>query len=128
MDGHLVEVKRASRDTLNQVRATKYITLVAYQVASGSWYVVPAHEVVRLVSRKLRGQHTENPFESATLSLTRLSLFRVTDASQLREAVLTAAHSSDEYPALRAEMKRVLRQSRRLADESLMRVRSLLAE
>jgi hypothetical protein len=128
LEGHLVEVKRASSATLNQVRATKYITLVAFEVGTGSWYVVPAHEVVRGVARKQRGQHTENPFESATLSLRNLEAFRVVDPSGLREAVLAAVGASQKYPRLHDEMRLVLTESRRLADEALARVRALLAE
>jgi hypothetical protein len=128
LDGHLVEVKRASSVTLNQVRATKYITLVAYEVGADAWYVVPAHEVVRHVSRKRRGQHTENPFESATLSLRNLSEFRVAEVSKLKGAVLQAVADSAEYPAVQDEMKRVLSESRRLADDSIARVRAALGE
>jgi len=43
------------------------------------WYVVPAHVVVAEVSQKRRGQHTENPFESATLSLNILRPWKVED-------------------------------------------------
>ncbi len=128
LDGHLVEVKRASSVTLNQVRATKYITLVAYEVGADAWYVVPAHEVVRHVSRKRRGQHTENPFESATLSLRNLGAFGVEDATHLREKVLQAVADSGKYPAVQDEMKRVLSESRRLADDSIARVRAALGE
>jgi hypothetical protein len=46
LDDHPIEVKRASANTLNQVRAVKYITLVAYHEPSDTWYVVPAHQVV----------------------------------------------------------------------------------
>jgi hypothetical protein len=128
VDGHLIEVKRASSVTLNQVRATKYITLVAYEVNADAWYVVPAYEVVRQVSRKRRGQHTENPFESATLSLRNLTAFRVVDVGTLRDVVLQAVAASARYPALQDEMKRVLSESRRLADDSIARVRLALGE
>jgi hypothetical protein len=128
LDGHLIEVKRASSVTLNQVRATKYITLVAYEVHTDAWYVVAAHEVVRHVSRKRRGQHTENPFESATLSLRNLTAFRVADTAELRAAVLQAVADSAEYPVVHEEMRRVLLESRRLADDSIARVRAALGE
>lgn len=122
LEGNLVEVKGATSTTLNQVRATKYITLVAYDARTDDWYVVPAHEVVRQVSRKQRGQHTENPFESATLSLRNLTAFRVRNPAQLREAVLNAVNDSASYPLVQEEMRRVLTTSRGLADDSIARV------
>lgn len=60
LDGCPIEVKSATSNTLNQVRAVKYIPLVAYHVPTEAWFVVPAPDVVRLVSSKARGQHTEN--------------------------------------------------------------------
>lgn len=72
VDGRYVEVKKATSATLNQVRAVKYIPLVALSVPEMTWYVIPANEIVRQCARKRRGQHTENPFESATLSLNNL--------------------------------------------------------
>src|SRR5665648_452929 len=73
IDGCPIEVKNATANTLNQVRAVKYIPLVAYHQATSTWYVVPAQHVVRLVSGRVRGQHTENPFESATISVKNLA-------------------------------------------------------
>lgn len=122
LDGHLVEIKAASSNTLNQVRATKFITLVAFDTRTTDWYVVPAHEVVRLVSGKQRGQHTENPFESATLSVANLQMFRLASEDQLREAVLDAAAASAEFPEVRDAMQFVLDESRCLAEESRARV------
>jgi hypothetical protein len=124
LEGRVVEIKRATATTLNQVRAVKFIVLVASYCPAGaapSWYVIPGHRVVELVAAKARGQHTENPFESATLSIKALSEFRVTAAS-LRQAVLDAASADQQYPELRAEMNRVLEQSRALAKESRERV------
>jgi len=119
-------VKRATSVTLNQVRAVKYLPLVVHYAPADDWYVVPAHVVVAGVSQKRRGQHTENPFESATLSLTNLHTWKVDDARRLREATLEAIAASDRYPELRSAMKDVLRESRDLADASLERVRELL--
>src|SRR5436190_7171588 len=72
VDGHEVEVKKAASATLNQVRAVKFIPLVALFLPEGRWFVIPASEIVRQCAKKTRGQHTENPFESATLSLNNL--------------------------------------------------------
>ena len=77
LQGHPVEIKRATSDTLNQVRAVKYLPIVVHFAPADEWYVVPAHVVVAAVSRKRRGQHTENPFESATLSLRNLRDWKV---------------------------------------------------
>jgi len=126
LEGHPVEIKRATSTTLNQVRALKYLPLVVYFEPNDEWYVVPAHVVVAGVSQKRRGQHTENPFESATLSLRILSAWGVKDSGRLQEATLDAIAESDRYPELRMAMDDVLRESRALADTSLERIRSLL--
>jgi hypothetical protein len=126
LDGHPVEVKRATSVTLNQVRAVKYIPLAVHFEPTDEWYVVPAHVVVAAVSQKTRGQHTENPFESATLSLAGLYAYKVAAASALRDATLEAIHESERFPELREAMRQVLHESRDLADASLDRVRGLL--
>ena len=128
LDGSPVEVKRATKSTINQVRAVKYIPLVIYFDPEQAWYVVPAHAVIALVSRKTRGQHTENPFESATLSLANLSPYRIASGADLKEAVRTAVASSARYPQLRDAMRTVLDDSRALAADSVRRVHVLLAE
>ena len=125
---HHVEVKKASSKTLNQVRAVKYIPLVAYHVDEARWYVVPANEIVRQCARKARGQHTENPFESATLSLTNLAACAVADPTQLRERVYAAIEEAARHPELKALMERVLRESQELAARSVAEARKLLVE
>jgi hypothetical protein len=129
IDGNFVEIKSATSTTLNQVRAVKFIVLIAYYCPDGAapyWYVVPAHQVVALVARKPRGQHTENPFESATLSIRDLASYRVGDETQLRERVLAAVHDGTRYTDLQAEMARVLKESRALASGSRERVSAVL--
>jgi hypothetical protein len=67
LDGDYVGIKRAASDSINQVRAVKYATLVVHNPPEDVWYVVPAHEVVRLLCGRKRGQHGESPFEFAVL-------------------------------------------------------------
>lgn len=126
LEGTPVEVKRATSATLNQVRAVKYIPLVVYFEPGDEWYVVPAHVVVAAVSQKARGQHTENPFESATMSVNRLGAYKVSDVGMLRQATLDAIQSSARFPELREAMQQVLAESRALAGRSLEHVRTLL--
>ncbi len=128
LERHAVEIKRATSTTLNQVRAVKYITLVAFHVPSETWFVVPACDVVRLVAQKTRGQHTENPFESATLSTNNLSAFVVAEPLGLRDATLAAVSKSAARPDLAEAMKWVLTESKRLAAESCQRVTALLEQ
>jgi len=126
LDGHYVEVKKATRSTLNQVRAVKYITLVAFFVPTEQWYVVPANEIVRQCAAKRRGQHTENPFESATLSVGNLAGCRLADVAQLRMAVLDAIAEAERFPTLKNLMDEVLENSRLLAQKSVADVREAL--
>lgn len=125
LDGHYVEIKKADGNTINQVRAVKYITLVVHRPELDSWFVVPANEIVRLVSRKTRGQHSENPFESATLSTRDLADYRVPSVSDLRAATLAAITRSEVRQDVRDAMVWVLAECRGLADEALARVRGL---
>src|SRR4051812_40921407 len=115
VDGHYVEVKKATSTTLNQVRAVKYIPLVALFEPEMRWYVIPASEIVRQCARKRRGQHTENPFESATLSLNNFGTYMIADPSDLLTAVRAAIAEADRYPLLRDLMAKVLADSKALA-------------
>ncbi len=127
LHGHYIEVKKASSTTLNQVRAVKYITLVAYSTEREIWYVVPASEVVRQCAGKPRGQHTEIPFESATLSINTLSKFEVDpDADDVGKAITAAVADAvveaDRYPELRSLMEKVLADANKLSEDSRARV------
>ena len=126
LDGHYVEVKKAGSRVLNQVRAVKYITLVAFFTPTKQWYVIPANEIVRQCAAKRRGQHTENPFESATLNLRKLGCCRLDDVAQLRTAVLEAIAEAERFPMLKTLMDEVLEKSRKLAEESVAEVREAL--
>jgi hypothetical protein len=97
----------------------KYTTLVAYDAENDAWYVVPACDVVALIAGKERGQHTENPFESSTLSLRNLGHFKVASAN-LSAACDAAVVKSDGKPLLKQKMKDVLQEYfKELEDESL---------
>ncbi len=123
-----VEVKKASAATLNQVRAVKYIPLVAYHEPTDTWYVVPAHVVVCLVSTKTRGQHTENPFESATLNVFALGKYKVAAERDLKKATLAAIAEAAKYPEMQNAMARVLAESKALAERSIADVTALISK
>jgi hypothetical protein len=76
--------------------------------------VIPAPDVVVLVSQKKRGQHTENPFESATLSVKKIREYK-TEKSDLKNAVLRAVNRGKKFPILRKSMEKVLSDSKELA-------------
>lgn len=125
IDGWHIEVKAASSNTLNQIRAVKYIPLVIKDSRDNQWYVVPAPDVVRLVAKKKRGQHTENPFESSTLSIAALERFRV-KRKDLLSRTRSAIARGKKYPQLHLEMELILSKSRALADQSRKRVAAIL--
>ena len=124
-NGIYAEVKKVSGDTLNQVRAVKYITLVAYDADLDNWYVVPACDVVALIAGKERGQHTENPFESATLSLRNLGPYKVS-STDLSSAWAAAVQKSDGKPLLKQKMKDVLKECKDLSTAHKNAVRALV--
>jgi len=89
-----VDVKECRSNSVNQVRAIRYHTLVIYN--EGFWYVIPPQEVVRLVSQKSRGQHTEIPFECANISLSQVqTVYRCSD-EQLAERVYAAIRMGNQ--------------------------------
>ncbi len=126
--GTYVEVKKASAATLNQVRAVKYIPLVAFHEPTDTWYVVPAHIVVSLVATKGRGQHSENPFESATLNIFALGKYRVASEADLKKATMDAIAEANRHPELKEAMDRVLADSKALAASSVATVKSLITK
>ena len=115
--GYAIEVKKASSNTINQVRAVKWIPLVVRDDKHDEWYVIPAPDVVELVSLKKRGQHTENPFESATLSVAKIERFRV-EKSELKNCVLRAVARGEKFSVLRKATEKVLSDSKKLAKVS----------
>ena len=122
-----VEVKKATAATLNQVRAVKYIPLVALHEPTDTWYVVPAHMIVCLVSSKGRGQHTENPFESATLNIFALGKYKLVSEKHLKQATLDAIAEAKKYPDIKKAMETVLKESKELAARSVKDVQTLIA-
>ncbi|SRR6266545_2069706 len=127
LGGTYIEVKKATAATLNQVRAVKYIPLVAYHVPTDTWYVVPAHIVVCLVSSKGRGQHTENPFESATLNIFSLGKYKCAEA-ELRERTLQAIAEAQKHSDLKIAMDQVLASSKDLSAKSVADVTACIAK
>ncbi len=124
-----VEIKHTKKTTtLNQVRAVKYIPLVVWVSGEDAWYVIPAHRIVLEMSRRVRGQHTENPFESSTLNLNGFGEFRLDSDADLAAAVSRSAAESAAYPRLRAAMEEVLAQAKSQAAADTERVRRILDE
>jgi hypothetical protein len=101
--GRYIEIKHAGSNTLNQIRALKWSPLVVLHAPTNQWYVVPAHVLPVLVAAKKRGQHTENPLESATLSVSTLQPYRVKE-----DEMLTTILNSFEEDEKHTEMKEAL--------------------
>lgn len=120
-----VEVKKASSDTLNQVRPVKYSTLVAKDVRDGQWYVVPPQVVVAEAIDKGRGQHSESPFECCTLSLGKLLAYR-TPVGKLRDAVVEATRSGDALDGLPEVLRSHIERIRKVVEEDRARIREAL--
>ena len=113
--------------TLNQVRAIKYIPLVVFAPARDTWYVLPAHALVRLAADKQRGQHTEIPFESMNLALNAsLDSFGCT-TGELPDRVHEAVRADRAFVLLRRQMERLLKDISDLRDSHRAAVRALLS-
>jgi hypothetical protein len=111
-----VEIKHVTSNTINQVRAVKFIPLVIYSPQFGDrpWAVLPAQEVVDLVLPKARGQHTEIALECANLRLPRIAdRFRCTNAG-LDNAVQSAVRTARKYRTLELTLRDLVDQLRAL--------------
>ena len=107
------------------MRPVKYLPLVVLDTRTDEWYVVPPDVVVSLASAKVRGQHTENPFESVTLALSTMAGFVVPE-EQLRSATLAAVERGESEPELESAMEEIRRRSSELAEWSRDHVQGLL--
>lgn len=84
--------------------------------------------IVAMVSRSRRGQHTEKPFESATLNLRQLREYRLGPAGDLASAVVQSAVESAAYSQLQSEMANVVEEAKRRAASDVTRVTKALEE
>lgn len=125
---HYIEIKHTTSNTINQIRAVKFIPLVIYSPQEPlPWAVIPAHEVVRLVVEKERGQHTELALESANLSLSGISAsFRCGDAG-LSQAVHGAIGAASAYQELREVLTELLQNLSEMKEQFREKVRAALA-
>lgn len=78
-------------------------------------------------AKRSRGQHTENPFESVTLNLAKLSAFSVAEAD-LRSATIAAFKRGDGKADLKNAMKEVRDKASALAKWSRQHVKQLLKD
>ena len=121
-----VEVKECRANTINQVRAIKYLPLIIYD--GGIWYVIPPHEVVRLVSLKSRGQHTEIPFECANLTLSQLPTHLQCQDDQLADRVSWAIREGQRYSSIKEAMEELLSNLIKLNEKTKFRISEILEQ
>jgi hypothetical protein len=121
---HSIEVKECHSNTINQVRAIKYLPLVIFD--GQMWYVIPPHEVVRLVSSKSRGQHTEIPFECANLTLSQLPSFLCCQSEQLPERVTWAIQEGLRFHEVKDAMDNLLTDLINLKDKTKSSITAIL--
>lgn len=122
LEGHIVEIKKSGCGVINQVRPAKFLTLVVFHQPENAWYVVPAHEVVKLILAQRRGQHTENAFECAMLNVKQLSQFKIESIQDLKKKVISAAISSKQFENIKHDLLMMLSSTRNLFDETKMQI------
>ncbi len=121
-----VEIKLTRSSGINQVRAIKFIPLVVLDLKGKRprWLVIPGSDIVDIQCRKPRGQHSECPFESAGLTLTKLERFVIREP--LTDAVLRAFEVDDKNPELQALMSGVLHELRDLTHRSCTEAKRII--
>lgn len=106
-EGAPVQVRSGYKNTINQIRAVRYLPVAILDSSTGAWYVVPPDDVIRLVEAKAGGQHGANPYESTTLRRSELAAYRVDTDADLPGAVVVAIAQGAENAALRGVMQRI---------------------
>lgn len=107
---YFIEVKQCVKgNSINQVRAIKFTTLVVYSPQLPKpWAVLAPQEVARIVAEKERGQHNEVALECANLTLTSLPAGCRCSNDELAARVESAIRSSEPYGDLREALARLL--------------------
>jgi hypothetical protein len=128
LDGYFIAIAKVGKDTINQVRAVKYLPLVAYDEPNDTWYVVPAHVLVAEVAKKDRGQHGEIAFECVNLSLSHFHQYRLDSKEELKARVLQAIAESNKFPDLKKRMAQVIDDAATLSKKSRTDVLAVIAK
>jgi len=123
---HFVEIKECHSNTINQVRAIKYIPLVIYSPQNAyPWLVVPPQQVVLLVSTKSRGQHNEIPFECANLSLNSMPQVFWCRDDELGRRVVDAIQEGNTFDELHTAMRELEGELKALSANTKDKIRTL---
>ncbi len=125
-----VEIKHVTSNTINQVRAVKFIPLIIFspQFIDRPWAVLPAHEVVRMVLPKARGQHTEIALECANLSLSGIDVTFRCNAADLDATVRNAVRAARTYESLAGILPDLVNALRELNETFRARIENALRQ
>jgi len=127
---HYVEVKscRSVKGGIaNQVRAIKYLTIAIHTPArKTAWIVFPANVVLKYVMQKARGQHSEVPFENATVSLGEWADEFACTSEELPRRVMGAIFEAGRYPDLKRSMDLLMYDLKRLSYRARDEVEQIL--
>lgn len=129
---HYVEIKQCRAEwyetnTVNQIRPIQFIPLVVYNPERATWYVSSATRIVRLASKKQRGQHTEIPYECINLSLSKLES-DACDEKDLRSRVEAACLEAEAHSELRIVLQDLLRELQEVRDRYHPLIRGVLGD
>ena len=119
---HYVDIKQCQSNTINQVRAIKFIPLIIFN--GEGWYVIPPIDLVKIVALKSRGQHTEIPFECASLSIDHLDERFRCNSRELYKRVLIAFDQSKNNMDMKEVMDNLLSELQTLNEQTKKQIES----
>lgn len=127
---HYVEVKSCKTrkgGTANQVRAIKYLPVVIHTpTRETEWIVFPANVILGYVVQKARGQHSEVPFENATVGLGEWTKEFSCSSADLPGRVMGAIFEARRYPGLKRSMDLLMYDLKRLSYRARDEVEQIL--
>jgi len=121
--GWRFEIKKASHETVSQVRPVRFLTIVVWE--RPRWYVIPAERTIAYAARRDRGQHTENQLDCVVLALNSFADC-VVDDTGLGVRSVAVASASDTLTRLKLAMQESMHESKALASAQRRRAIEIL--
>ena len=99
------EMKECGKNTINQVRAIRYIPLVVHFTREDYWAVIPPNELVKMASKRNAGQHGILAYENMTITTNNIEDKWKCSGDQLHKNIIKAIKEGEKNNHMRDGMR-----------------------